>query len=172
MQRIAIIGNAGGGKSALAREMGDVLDLPVYTFDDLQWRPGWTRTPANEIQIMHSEWLAQPKWIIDGWGSPEILARRFETADIIILVDFPIAIHYWWAIKRQLKAVLHVNRGWPPEGCEALPVTWRLLKLMWKIHKEMLPELVELIHQYAQDTCIVHFKSPQEMKQFMKSLDE
>jgi adenylate kinase family enzyme len=172
MQRIAIIGNAGGGKSVLARRLSGVLDLPVYQFDDLQWRPGWTRTPEDEIQAMHLKWLDQPKWIIDGWGSPEILAYRFETADTIILIDFPLVIHYWWAVKRQFKAALHLNRGWPPKGCDALPVTWRLFTLMWKIHNEALPQLLELIDQYSQDTCVVHLKSPREIKQFLKSIDE
>ena len=170
MQRIAIIGNAGGGKSVLARKLGRALDLPVYQFDDLQWRPRWERTPDDEIQTLHSKWLAQPKWIIDGWGTPEILAHRFEVADTIILIDFPIAVHYWWAAKRQIKAALHLNRGWPPEGCEALPVTGRLFKLMWKIHTEMLPELVELIGQYSQRAHIVHLKSPGEMKAFLQHL--
>jgi ABC-type dipeptide/oligopeptide/nickel transport system ATPase component len=172
MQRVAIIGNAGGGKSVLARKLGDLLGLPVYQFDDLQWRPSWTRTPEEEVRATHSAWLAQPKWVIDGWGSHEILARRFKAADTIILVDFPIAIHYWWAAKRQLKAALHLNHGWPPEGCDALPVTGRLFKLMWKIHQEMLPPLVELIHQYSQDTLTIHLKSPHEMRRFLKSIDE
>jgi adenylate kinase family enzyme len=36
MHRIAIIGNAGGGKSILARRLGAALCLPVYTVDDVQ----------------------------------------------------------------------------------------------------------------------------------------
>ncbi len=33
MRRIAIIGNGAGGKSALARDLGRALDLPVHTVD-------------------------------------------------------------------------------------------------------------------------------------------
>ena len=171
MQRIAIIGNAGGGKSVLARRLGNALDLPVFQFDDLQWRPGWTRTPAAEIQAIHSEWIAQSCWIIDGWGNPGFLTQRFESADTIILVDFHIATHYWWATKRQIKAALKLNQGWPPEGCAALPVTGRLFKLMWKIHTEMRPQLVELIQQYAEEKQIVHLRSPREMSRFLKEID-
>lgn len=170
MQRIAIIGNAGGGKSILARKLGDTLDLPVYQFDDLQWQPGWERTPVLEIQDTHSEWLAHPNWIIDGWGSTDILEARFERADTIIFVDYAIFIHYWWATKRQIKAILNLNQGWPPEGCRAFPVTWRLFKLMWKIHKEMRPQLVELINHYAEDTKIVCLKSPREIITFFQGL--
>ena len=166
MQRIAIIGNAGGGKSVLARKLGTALDLPVYPFDDLQWQPGWERTPSEQIQSTHAGWLAQTQWIIDGWGSWEILRSRFDSADTIIFVDFPIAVHYWWAAKRQTKAALNLNQDWPPAGCSALPITTRLFKLMWKIHREMRPQLMALIDEYAKNTHIVHLKSPREMKDF------
>jgi len=97
----------------LARKLGEVLDMSVFPFDDLQWRPGWTRTPDKEILNTHSEWLAEPKWIIEGWGSWEILKKRFDVADTIILINFHITVHYWWAAKRQLKATLNLNPGWP-----------------------------------------------------------
>lgn len=171
MQRIVIIGNAGGGKSVLARKLGSVLDLPVYQFDDLQWRSGWTRTPEREIQTVHSKWLALPQWIIDGWGSNDILQARFERADTIIFVDLPITVHYWWAAKRQIKAFFNLNQGWPPEGCAALPATGRLFNLMWKIHTEIRPQLAELIHRFAQDTQIVHLQSPREIAAFLEEIE-
>ena len=171
MERVAIIGNAGGGKSVLACKLGVALDLPVYQFDDLQWQPGWTRTPEEEIQNVHAGWLEGPGWVIDGWGDWEILARRFEAADTILFVDFPILLHYWWVAKRQIKAALDLNQGWPPEGCPALPVTGRLFKLMWKIHREIRPQLAELIDQYASETRIIHLRSPREIRAFLSRLE-
>jgi hypothetical protein len=167
MQRIAIIGNAGGGKSVLARQLGDRLNIPIHQIDELQWQPGWIPTPEAEVAEGHVGWLLTPEWIIDGWGNWDILEQRFKAADTIILVDFPILVHYWWAAKRQLKAMFTLNRDWPPQGCHALPVTGRLFKLMWKIHRERLPQLVELIYQYQADTEIMHLKSPREMRRFI-----
>ena len=46
--RIAIIGNAGGGKSTLARKLGKALDLPVTHVDSIQYRSDWQRTEAAE----------------------------------------------------------------------------------------------------------------------------
>lgn len=166
MQRVAIIGNAGGGKSVLARQIGDSLDIPVFHFDNLQWRPGWTRTSEKEIQDTHANWLAEPKWVIDGWGSWDILEQRFACSDTIIFIDFRLVDHFWWAAKRQYKAVFKLNHGWPPDGCPALPVTIRLFRLMWKIHKEIRPQLVKLIYQYSDGKQIVHLSSPSELKVF------
>jgi hypothetical protein len=167
MERVAIIGNAGGGKSVLARKLGVMLDLPVYQFDDLQWQPGWKRAPEDEIWDMHTGWLAQPGWIIDGWGSWEILGQRFAAADTILFVDFPIYLHYWWAVKRQVKAVFNLSQDWPPEGCPALPVTVRLFKLIWTVHFKMRAQLVALIDQYALDTRVIRLQSARDMRSFL-----
>ncbi len=120
---------------------------------------------------MHSRWIAQSRWIIDGWGNPEIFKERFSVADIIIFVDLPIAVHYWWAAKRQIKAALNLNQGWPPAGCATLPVTGRLFKLMWRIHRELRPQLIELIPQHAESKQILHLKTPHELNIFLQKID-
>ena len=48
MERIAIIGPGGAGKSTLARRLGERLGLPVIHLDAEHWRPGWVETPADE----------------------------------------------------------------------------------------------------------------------------
>ena len=143
MKRIAIIGNAGGGKSTLARQLGATLTIPVHEIDLLQWKPGWVPTPAEKVARTHSQWLASPAWVIDGWGSWDALTARFDLADTIVVVDFPLALHYWWAIKRHVNCVLRSDVAWPPPGCRALPVTWRLVKMIWHIHWTMRPRLLE-----------------------------
>ncbi len=167
MQRVAIIGNAGGGKSTLARALSVRCQLPLLEVDRLQWRPGWVSTNSDEIARVHADWLAKPAWIIDGWGSWEALAARFEQADTIILVDYPLIIHYWWALKRQVQSVWQTNPSWPPPGCPAWPVTWRLCKLMWHIHWSMRPKLYALIARYRPYKQVIDLRSPATMRQFL-----
>ena len=45
MQRVAIIGTGGAGKSTLARRMGERLGIEVIHLDHLFWQPGWEPTP-------------------------------------------------------------------------------------------------------------------------------
>ncbi len=40
MTRVAIIGNAGGGKSTMARKLAAARGLPYFAVDKFQWRPG------------------------------------------------------------------------------------------------------------------------------------
>jgi adenylate kinase family enzyme len=53
MRRIAIVGNAGGGKSTLARRLGVALAIPVYEIDLLQCKPGWVLASSEEIGQAH-----------------------------------------------------------------------------------------------------------------------
>lgn len=40
MQRIAIIGCCGAGKSTLAKRLGAILSIPVMQMDSFYWQPG------------------------------------------------------------------------------------------------------------------------------------
>lgn len=167
MQKIAIIGNAGGGKSTLARHLSTQLSLPLYEVDRYQWLPGWERLPVEELDAIDEQWLAEPAWIIDGWGSWENLEKRFAQADTIILVDFPFWLHLWWTTKRHILAILGLYPHWPPPGCKPWPKTKTLYQIMWKIQKEMRGQLITLAYRYKSQTRLVHLHSPHQMRKFL-----
>lgn len=135
MRRIAIIGNAGGGKSTLARRLGAALAIPVHEIDLLQWKPGWVPDSPEAIDQTHNQWLAAPAWIIDGWGSWEAIAARFELPDTIIVIDLPLALHYSWVIK-----------------------------MIWQIHYTKRPRLLELAAHYDDRACLAYIFTPHELR--------
>ena len=157
-RKISIIGNGGGGKSTLARRLGQVLSLPVYSVDDYQFRPGWRPTAPEAMSDVHKAWLSESAWIIDGWGSWDLIERRFDESDMIVFIDLPLRLHYRWAQQRQVKAMLGVSEGWPPPGCRALPITWRLLKTLWAVNRDSRPRLLSLTSQeslrYELSSCV------------------
>lgn len=109
--RIAIIGNGDGGRSTLARELGDRLGLSVCEVDRIQWRPGWHRAPLDEAAQILDDWAAREAWIIDGFGPLPTIERRFDRADTIIHVDFPFWRHLWWSTKRQPSFIRRVHES-------------------------------------------------------------
>ncbi len=166
MTRVAIIGNAGGGKSTLSRKLGCARNLPVYPIDHLQWRPGWVPVPPQEFAQQHAALLAQERWIIDGWGMRDALIERFERADTIIVVDHPLVVHYWWAIKRQIKCLFRPRSDGPP-GCPMLPMTWPLLKMIWQIHHLQRPQLLDLVNAFRSRKRLIYIRSPRELRRFV-----
>lgn len=158
MTRVAIIGNAGGGKSTVSRELSTMLGLPLYPVDQLQWRPGWQAIPKEEFAEAHAKLIAEPRWIIDGWGDFDAIEERFRQSDTIILVDYPLWRHYWWASKRQFMCLFRPRVDGPP-GCPMLPVTWPLLKMIWSIHKHALPRLRSLVSGYSNQRRVFHIRT-------------
>lgn len=165
MTRVAIIGNAGGGKSTLARALGTSLALPYHAIDRWQWRPGWKAVPEAEVAAAEAPVLAGERWIIDGFGPWPQIEARFERADAIVFVDLPFWRHLWWATKRQAKSVFF-GRPDGPEGCPMLPVTFRLYRMMWSIHRELRPRLIAAIERQRGKKPVFHLRSVAEIARF------
>jgi hypothetical protein len=51
MARIAVIGNAGGGKTTMCAKLGQTLNIAIYPIDKIQWKPGWVSTPLQEFHL-------------------------------------------------------------------------------------------------------------------------
>jgi adenylate kinase family enzyme len=148
--KVAIIGNGGGGKSVLSRRLSDVTGLPVHEIDDLQWeQPGWVAVPPEVVRERHDRILADRRWIIDGWGPWESIEQRFGEADTIIVVDLPLARHYWWATKRALR-----TRRYP---------LVRLYRAMWFVHRQGMPRVRAAVADARQAT-VIWLRSPADIQ--------
>lgn len=169
MQRIAVIGNAGGGKTTMCRKLGTQLSIPVHHIDMIQWKPGWQRASSEEFNEAHEAILAQDRWIIDGFGPMEAIGKRFSLADTIIIVDYPLAIHYWWSMKRQIKC-LFVPRDDLPENCPMVPKTGELIRVMWMVHTVLRPQFLALADQFQSEKRVMVLHSPHEMKQMIQQI--
>jgi adenylate kinase family enzyme len=169
--RIAIIGNAGGGKSTLARKLGTLLDLPVTHVDSIQYQPGWSRTPDEECDKKLATIANEDRWIIDGFGNDPIIESRVKIADTILFVDFPIWRHYWWAFKRQL-ASRKGQRKELPDDCEefTFDYTKKLIKVMWLVHKEYTPWFRSLVDTKLKTGNAIVLRNPDEIEGFIRDV--
>lgn len=115
MKKITIIGNPGAGKSTLARQLGDKLNIPVYHMDSLYWKPNWQPSEDTKLIQKHDEILKQDSWIIDGNYSAT-LPKRFADADTIIFLNYSTLRTLYGITKRRIQ---YRNRTRPDmaEGC-------------------------------------------------------
>jgi len=164
---VAVIGNAGGGKTTLARLLGDALELPVYHVDSIQYQPGWLRTPALECDSRLDALTVEERWIIDGFGNDGVIERRLGAADTVVFVDFPLPVHYWWASKRQWSSRKHQRRELPEDCPEfTLKYSWKLAIVMWQVHRRYRPWFASLVDELPDDVTVFRIRSPRESHAF------
>jgi adenylate kinase family enzyme len=115
VQRVAIIGPGGAGKTTIALELGRRLGLPVVHLDRIFWQPGWTEPDRSDWERAHRAALAGNAWVADGnYGST--MAERLRRADTIVLVDPPPLACVWRLARRQVRFRGRVRDDLPP-GC-------------------------------------------------------
>jgi len=101
MQRIIVLGRGGAGKSTAARRLGELVGIPVIELDKLFWRPGLPPLPKSTWAAMQQELAKQSRWIMDGdLGPYDVLSVRIAAADTVLLLDFPLWLCVWRALRR------------------------------------------------------------------------
>lgn len=64
MKKVAVFGNAGGGKSTLSKRLSDLTGLPLYILDKLQYQAGGAVVPHENFKRIHQEILETDQWSI------------------------------------------------------------------------------------------------------------
>ena len=166
MERIMIIGCGGAGKSTLARQLGEKLDLPVVHLDKLFWRPGWEHISREEFDRLHREALAQEKWIIDG-NYDRTMGERVKYCDTIIYLDFSRAACLMGVAKRILTSYGRVR----PDMGEGCPERFDLefIKWIWDFNKNNWEKTYRLLNEAEGKETIV-LKNRRAVRLFLKSL--
>jgi len=112
VDRIAILGNSGTGKSRLARILGERLGLPVVHLDRHFWQPGCKEPPRQKWIETHRRLIEDEKWILDGnYGSS--MEERLEAADTAILLEASRSVSLLRVWRRSLT---HLGRQRPDLG--------------------------------------------------------
>lgn len=166
MKRVAIIGNAGGGKSTLGKRLASSHNLPFISVDQIQWLPGWEQVDEDIVAERLDILQANERWVIDGWGPWPNIERRFVAADTIIFVDLPLWIHFWLAAERQISSAQGERRSDPLDGCDQLAITKQLFEMIWHVEKKLKPRLEALLENRPPDADYHHITTLSELDEF------
>jgi adenylate kinase family enzyme len=168
MQRIAIIGSCGAGKSTLAGNLSNKLKLPVFHLDAYYWQPGWLETEADPWQRIQQELVKSDKpngmaplrWIIDGnYGNT--LDIRLAAADTIIWLDFNRYLCLWRILKRAFQYLGKVR----PDMAAGCPerLNWKFIKYVWNFSKLHRAKILDKVEQYRGCKQIIILQNPRQV---------
>ena len=169
MKRVAVFGNAGGGKSTLAKRLAHLTGLPLHPLDMIQYRAGGGEVPYEEYLRAHADLISQDEWIIDGLGCAASAWERFSKADTLVYIDLPLVTHHWWVTKRLVQGLFVTPEGWP-DNSPIWSSTLSSYKVLWLCHREMTPRYRQLVVDVAASKRVHHVKSPAEMKAFLDAI--
>ena len=173
MKRITIIGCGGSGKSALARQLGAILGLPVIHLDSLYWKSGWVSTPRPEWTRIQKELVRGDSWIIDGnYGGT--LDIRLAACSAVIFLDFPSRICLWRVIKRALFSGEESRPDMAP-GCSERLLSrdfFDFLKWIWSYPSEFRPLILEKLEKYSMGRQMIILRHPREVEGFLGGLKQ
>ncbi|WP_428311796.1 adenylate kinase [Hydrocarboniphaga sp.] len=169
MKKVAIFGNAGGGKSTLAKQLAANTGLPLHALDRLCFRPGGDAVAADVYAELHRELLDRSEWLIEGFGSLESTWARLAAADTLVYVDLPLALHAWWVTKRLIKSRFVPPEGWPEKSpmWKGTLNGYRVLRLC---HKHLTPKYREYVAAQAAIKTVFHLKSRADIARFLRTL--
>jgi len=169
MNRIAVFGNAGGGKSTLSKRLAEMTGLPWVPLDSLQYQPGGGEVSHAEFKAAHDALLKQDQWIVDGFGSIDTLWNRLAVADTLVYLDMPVLQHYWWVTKRFLTGAWVPPAGWP-EHSPLLKGTLTSYRTVWLCHTKLTPKYREHVEQAKATKQVYHLRSRQDTAQFYQTI--
>jgi adenylate kinase family enzyme len=175
MRKVAVFGNAGGGKSTLARRLAELTGLPLFVLDLLEYPDGYRRDRDGGGKIsdedysrLHREILDRDAWVIDGYGGFASAWRRFAVADTLVYVDLPLAWHYWGVTKRLVKGFAKTPPGWPAHS-PLLRSSLDSYRVVWLCHTRLTQQYRRLVAE-ATSKQVHHLRSYAEINRFLAAV--
>ena len=166
MQRVLVIGSGGSGKSTVAAQLGELLNLEVHHLDKFFWSAGWVKPEPDEWIKTVTDLIERDSWVMDGNYSGT-LELRLRKCDTIVFLDLPRVLCLWRIVKRFL---LYRNRNRPDvaEGCPE-KLDFEFVSWVWNYPRRSRPKVIKLLREHAVEKQVFWLRSRNEVKKFLAS---
>ncbi|WP_375513836.1 adenylate kinase [uncultured Nostoc sp.] len=170
IKKVAVFGNARGGKSTLSKRLSQITGLPLYVLDKIKYQSGGTEVPHEDYKHDHQQILVTDRWIIDGFGCMETLWLRLDEVDTLVFVDLPLYVHGWWLTKRLITGYFKPPEGWPSNS-PILRSSLSSYRVLWLCYKYLTPKYREYIEQAQSFNYVYHIRSTKQISQFFELIN-
>lgn len=166
MNKIAIIGCGGAGKSVLSKKLGDLLSLPIHHLDCMFWQPGWLASEREDFIQKQAEVFTDDQWIMDGNYSGT-LDIRLINADTIIFLDLSTIVCLRGLITRYFK-YRNISRPDMTQGNNE-KITLEFLNYVCTYRSRQRPEIMRKLNALRKSKNTVILKTRREIRSFLNA---
>lgn len=166
--KIAIIGNAGSGKSTMGEKLHKKLGISLYHLDQYYWKPGWRKPDSMEFEKAHHQLCNKEQWIIEGVAT-RLFQYRASKANIIIFLDIPMWLCLYRVLKRMVCLFGTVRASSAP-GCPERMPDLQFLRFVWNFNKECKPLIEDILEQYSHTKRIFTVKNRTDFEYVIKDI--
>jgi len=165
MDRIAIIGCGGSGKTVLARRLATHLRLEVVNLDSLYYDDGWNPAPPDKFAAVQHELVAADRWLIEG-NYASTLPIRLARADTVIFLDLPARTCLLGIAKRRWR-----YRGGQHQDGVYDRITWSFIRYILGYRRSMRPRVTTLVAEHGAHARFLRLTSRRHVNRFLRQLD-
>ena len=163
VERVAIVGCGGSGKSYVARQLGRLLDLPVVHMDAVYFDDQWNPLPMERFEAVQRELVAAPRCVMDGNYNSTVQVR-LEAADTVVFMDLPTRVCLWGILSRQLRH----GRGQNDQSGVYNRITLDVLRYVLGYRRKMRPRVLAKIHRHASGARLIMLTSRRQTRRFLR----
>jgi adenylate kinase family enzyme len=173
MERLAIVGITGSGKTTLGERLAARLGYPLVDLDAIHWGPNWTPAPRDEFRARVAAALAGPTWVTAGNYS-KVRDIIWARADTLVWLDYPLGVSLVRLFRRTVGRIVTREELWAGNR-----ESWRgqfasrdsLFLYALRTHRRRREEFVAALAtpQYAH-LAVLRFHFPAEADAWLNSL--
>ncbi|BAJ29048.1 MULTISPECIES: hypothetical protein [Kitasatospora] len=165
MDRIAIMGCGGSGKTVVGRRLAELINAPLTHLDGVYYDADWNPLPQEKFAALQEELVARPRWVIDG-NYASTLPIRLKRADTVVFLDIPPIICLLGILQRRwrYRGGQHTSQGVFDR------ITWGFIRYILGYRRQMRPKVRALIAEHAGHARVVTLTSRRAARRFVAAV--
>lgn len=173
MQRVAVVGTTGSGKTRFARRLAETLGAEHVELDALFWGEDWIERPLAVFQQSATEAASRQKWVIDG-NYAAVRPAVWGRADTLVWLDYSFGLVVFRLLRRTLYRVFtreELFSGNRESVATAFMSRNSLFLWAWQTHwsrRHRYP--VEFANPEYRHLRVVRVRSPRKAERFLESV--
>lgn len=165
MERIAVLGCGGSGKTYLSNLLAHELRLPVTHLDAVYYGTDWKPLDNDAFATRQQSQVASSRWIIEG-NHASTLHIRLARADTVIFLDLPAWVCLLGIVQRRWR----YGGGQHEESGVYDRITWEFIRYVLRYRATMRPKVRRLLAEHGAAARLVALRSRRQADRLLKEM--